>query len=67
MAAPKTRVVFALDLTTLDGHHHKGGTEAAIDADEARDLVHRGLVQLAKSETPTPAAVTQDDNNKGGK
>lgn len=60
-----TRVKFALDLVTADGKSHKGGASAAIDADEARDLVHRGMVQY---ETPekTPDLPPVDDS-KGGK
>lgn len=67
--ANTTRVVFATDLTTADGKHHKGGAEAAVEFNEARDLISRGLVQLAASEPAIPAATTEDTTNtpKGGK
>lgn len=65
-----TRVIFATDLTTTDGKHHKGGTEASVDFHEARDLIHRGLVQPVKESdlpvTQQPAAAATD-TPKGGK
>lgn len=68
-----TKVVFAVDHTTADGKTHKGGSTAAVDSAEARDLVYRGLVQLAPNEIPTPTAADQDaylaslEPTKGGK
>ena len=65
-----TKVVFAVDYTTADGKAHKGGSTVAVDSDEARDLVYRGLVQLAPSEAPAATqldAPTVSDDKKGGK
>lgn len=71
MANPTTRVIFATDITTADGKHHKGGAEASIDFHEARDLIHRGLVLPAKTSdlpvTQQPAADAATDTPKGGK
>lgn len=64
--ADKTLVVFALDYSTLDGKHHKGGAEVAVDSDEARDLVARGVVQYAK-ETDNPVPPAAAETPKGGK
>lgn len=70
MAANTTRVVFALDYHTADGRLHKGGTEVAVDADEARDLLHRGIVQVAKESDLPPTqldAPAVKADSKGGK
>lgn len=66
-----TRVVFSTDYTTADGKRHKGGAEVSVDSHEARDLIHRGLVQPAKSSdlpvTQQPAADAANESAKGGK
>lgn len=67
--ADTTKVVFALDYETADGKQRKGGQEYALEPAEARDLIHRGLAQLAAKENP--AATQQDvpvhETAKGGK
>ena len=68
MADTTTKVVFSQDFTTADGKARKGGQEYAIEQNEARDLVHRGLAQLAAKETPLPTAATPVQTEpKGGK
>lgn len=54
MADNKTRVTFALDYATADGKNHRGGSEVNIDADEARDLIHRGIVRVVNENDLPP-------------
>jgi len=54
-----TRVRFALDWTTNDGKHHKGGAEVSIPAAEARDLARRGAVQVVNEKDLPPTQLDE--------
>jgi hypothetical protein len=56
--ASKTRVVFAARTKTADGKQHKAGSEATIEAGEARVLISRGIAKVAP-EAKKPAASSQ--------
>lgn len=59
MAIATTRVRFAVDYTTADGKHHKGGAEVGVPADEARALVHQGIVQVVNEKDLPPTQLDE--------
>jgi hypothetical protein len=62
----KTKVTFAIDVTTADGKNHAAGTSGVIPAAEARELIYWGRARLFTKSADTEETPADPPTVGGG-